>query len=174
MKIAVGSKNLVKLKAVETAFKTVWPDENWEVLSIKVDSGVPDQPMSDQEAIHGAKNRAKQALKKIQADYGVGIEGGIQKIGDDYFDTGWVVVVDEQGVEGIGSALKIIVPPKMMELVNQGKELGLVNDIIFNLHNSKQAEGHFGLMTNNAIDRAKGYKDGVIAALSRFIHPDLF
>ena len=68
----------------------------------------------------------------------------------------------------------MITPLKMIVIVKQGMELGKVNDILFNKSNSKQAQGHFGLMTNNAITRTDGYKDGVIAALSRFLHPNLF
>ena len=174
MKIAVGSQNPIKIKSVELAFKAVWPDKEWEVLSIDVSSGVSDQPMSDEESIKGAGNRAKQAIEKTQADYGVGIEGGIQKIGENYFDCGWVVILDKEKNQGIGSTIRMITPLKMIEMVKQGTELGKVNDILFNKSNSKQAQGHFGLMTNNAITRTDGYKDGVIAALSRFLHPDLF
>jgi len=174
MKIAVGSQNPVKIKAVETAFKTIWSDKEWEILSVDVSSGVSRQPMSDEESIKGARNRAKQAIEKIGADYGVGIEGGLQKIGEHYFDCGWAVVLDKENNEGIGSTIRMIAPSRMIEMIKQGRELGEVNDILFNKSNSKQAEGHFGLMTNNAITRTNGYKDGVIAALSRFIHPDLF
>jgi len=174
MKIAVGSQNPVKIKSVELAFKAVWPDKEWEVLSIDVSSGVSDQPMSDEESIKGAGNRAKQAIEKTQADYGVGIEGGIQKIGENYFDCGWVVILDKEKNQGIGSTIRMIAPLKMIEMVKQGMELGKVDDILFNKSNSKQAQGHFGLMTNNAVTRTDGYKDGVIAALSRFLHPDLF
>jgi len=174
MKIVVGSQNPVKIKAVEAAFKAIWPDKKWEVLGIEVLSGVSRQRMSDEESIKGARNRAKQAREKIQADYGVGLEGGLQKIEDNYFDCGWAVVLDKENNEGIGSTIRMIAPSRMIEMIKQGKELGEVDDILFNKSNSKQAEGHFGLMTNSAITRTNGYKDGVIAALSRFIHPDLF
>lgn len=174
LKIGVGSHNPVKLKAVEMAFKKVWPNKEWIVMDSDVESGVADQPMSDEESIKGAKNRAKQAIEKTGADYGVGLEGGLQKIGDNYFDGGWIVVRDKQGDEGIGSTLRMPVSEKMIDMINQGMELGTVDDIIFNKSNCKQAEGHFGLMTNNAVTRTKGYVDGVISALSRFIHPEIF
>ena len=174
MKIAVGSQNPVKLKAVEMAFKKVWPDEEWVIVGVKADSGVSNQPMSDEESIKGAENRANQALEKAQADYGVGLEGGIQKIGEHYFDCGWIVVIDKDKKQGIGSTLRMITPDKMMEMIKQGMELGDVNDILFKKSNSKQENGHFGLMTNNVITRTDGYRDGVIASLSCFIHPEIF
>ena len=53
MKIAVGSENPVKINAVKHAFKLVWPKKKWEVIGVKVTSGVSDQPMSDVESIKG-------------------------------------------------------------------------------------------------------------------------
>lgn len=174
MKVAVGSENPVKLAAVREAFQAVWPETSWEVEAVKVGSGVSKQPLSDEEAIRGARNRAQRAREQSQADYGVGLEGGLQKIGDHYFDCGWIVVVTRQGHEGIGSSIKILTPPKMVSLIEQGMELGEANDVVFQRTNSKQAEGHFGLMTNNRITRAQGYRDGVVSALARFLHPELF
>lgn len=174
VRVAVGSRNPVKLSSVEKAFNTVWPNENWIVEGVDVSSGVSNQPMSDEESIKGARSRAKQALEKTGADYGVGQEGGIQKIGNDCFDNGWMIVIDKKGNEGIGSTIKMIVPPKMMALINEGKEVGTANDIIFGLNNSKQNAGHFGTLTNGFIDRTGCYKDGIISALARFIHPELF
>lgn len=174
MRIAVGSNNPVKLKAVETAFKIVWPDEEWIVVGVDAPSGVSDQPMSDKESILGAKNRARQAIEKTQADYGVGLEGGIQKVEEIYFTYGWVVVVDKEGKEGIGCGVRSNVPLKVIDMINQGMELGKASDIIFNKNNSKQNEGYIGLITNNIITRTDGYRDGVVTALSRFLHPEIF
>jgi inosine/xanthosine triphosphatase len=174
MKIAVGSKNPVKIACVQQAFEKVFPDTTWEVEGIDVVSGVSDQPMSDKESITGARNRAKKALESLGADYGVGLEGGLQEIEGNWFDAGWIVVVDKEGNEGIGSTIRMMTPEKMMHLIKQGMELGHVNDKLFGLENSKHGDGHFGLMTNGAITRTDGYRDGVIAALARFIKPEVF
>jgi len=174
MKVTVGSKNPVKISAVKQAFLTVFPDETWEVVGIDVKSGVSDQPMSDKESIKGATNRANRALRQAKSDFGVGLEGGLQKIGKYWFDCGWIVIVKKNGEIGIGSTIKMITPERLMKLIHEGTELGAANDIVFGKKNSKHAEGHFGLMTNNALTRTRGYTDGVIAALSRFLHPHLF
>ncbi|MEK7592288.1 MAG: inosine/xanthosine triphosphatase [Patescibacteria group bacterium] len=172
--IAVGSLNPVKVQAVEDAFALVFPE--FKILSkgTEVSSGVSDQPMSDEESIRGAKKRAKDARDVCDADFGVGIEGGLQKTDGLWFDTGWIVVVDKKGNEGIGSTIKMEVPEKILEEIYKGKELGEVIDLVFGTDNAKQKEGHFGLMTKNAITRTSAYKDGVVAALVRFIHPHLF
>lgn len=174
MKVAIGTKNPVKIQAVEEAFTKVWPDKKFEYIGVDVTSGVPDQPMSDGESIMGATNRAQAALEKLNSDFGVGLEGGLQLIGDKWFDCGWIVVLDSKGHKGVGSSIKMEVPPKMMKLIQEGKELGKVVDILFHVENSKQTNGHFGLMTGKTITRKEGYRDGVIAALAAFINQQVF
>lgn len=173
MKVAIGSLNPVKIEATKQAFLAVWASETFQFIAIATDSGVSAQPMSDDESIQGATNRAQRALKQADAEYGVGLEGGLQKTGNHWFDCCWVVIVDKHGNQGIGSTIKLIVPEKMMALIQQGKELGEVCDMLFNKTNAKQAEGFFGLMTNNLITRTSGHRDGVIAALAPFLHPKL-
>jgi inosine/xanthosine triphosphatase len=174
MKVAVGSKNSVKINAVKDAFRLVFPQKRWDVIGIDVESGVSNQPMSDRESIKGARNRAKKALKILKADFGVGLEGGLHEIDGRWFDNGWIAVIDKNGKEGFGSTVKMPTPEKLMELIHKGIELGVANDILFKRTNSKHAEGHFGIMTNNIITRTSGYRDGVVAALTRFIHPEIF
>lgn len=174
MNIAVGSTNPVKIEAVRLAFEKVWPDITWNVSGLEVSSDISKQPMSDIESITGARNRANAVLHQNDTDYGVGIEGGIEKIGEHWFDCGWIVVIDKHGTEGIGSSLRLMVPRSMVQSIQAGKELGEVIDEVFGRTNAKQAEGHFGLMTNSVITRTSGYVDGIVAALARFIHPQLF
>lgn len=172
--IAVGSKNPVKITAVRNAFKKVWPSKKWHIFGVSVDSGVSLQPLTDAESIAGAKNRAHVARKISGATYGVGLEGGLQQINGLWFDCGWIVVADKKGVEGIGSTVRVHTPQAMMDQIKKGYELGEVIDMLFQTSNARQKEGHFGLMTNNHITRTRGYTDGVIMALSRFMHPQLF
>lgn len=174
MKVAVGSKNPVKVNAVKLAFETIWPGEVWEVTGVDIKSGVSDQPMSIKESIQGARTRAKRSLELLHAEFGVGLEGGIFHEGEFYFDGGWAVIRDTKRREGIGATAQIPVPPVMLRLILEGKELGEVCDIVFKQQNTKHGDGHFGLMTKNAITRTEGYKDGIIMALTRFIHPELF
>lgn len=174
MKVVVGSENPVKIKAVEEAFAKIWPNKKFNVVGVNVKSGVSSQPMSDIEAIKGATNRAKRALKSSGGDFGVGLEGGINKVGRRWFDCGWIVIVDRKGNLGIGTSARMETPKKMLAMINKGMELGDVNDILFKKKNSKQGEGHFGLMTNGVVTRKDGYREAVIMALARFIHPEIF
>lgn len=174
MIVSIGSTNPVKINAVKTAFKKVWPDKKFKFLSFEVDSGVSKQPMSDLESTKGARNRAKIAMEKSKSDFSVGLEGGLQKVGNKWFDSGWIVVLNKKSEEGIGSSIKMQTPAKMFKHIKRGLELGEVDDLLFDTKNSKQKQGHFGLMTRNKIDRSRAYRDAVISALVRFINSRLF
>jgi len=73
---AVGSKNPTKIRPVRSIFKKHF--KNVQILGVSVPSEVKEQPTSDDEMYQGALTRATNALAAIKnADYGVGIEGGI-------------------------------------------------------------------------------------------------
>lgn len=174
MKVAVGSTNPVKIEATKLAFEKVWPNKKWEVVGVEVSSGVSGQPKSDSESIKGATNRTIGAIKKEKADFGVGLEGGITKVDGLWFDTAWIVVIDKNDKKGIGSTINMPTPRSFINQVEKGMEIGEIDDMFFKVKNSKQGDGHFGLMSKNAITRKDAYVQGVISALVRFIRPDLF
>jgi len=62
MIIAVGSKNPTKVNMVKKVFTKGFG--NCTVIGVKVPSGVSDMPMCFDESFKGAKNRAKNAIKK--------------------------------------------------------------------------------------------------------------
>lgn len=169
IKVAIGSTNPTKIEAVRQAFAIVWPIKSFEFLGVATDSGVSAQPMSDEETISGARTRAEKALQNTDADFGVGIEGGLHCVNNHWFDSSWIAVIDRHGNVGIGSSVKIIVPEHVMNLIHEGDELGTALDKAFNRVNVKQAEGHLGLMTKNAITRTSAGRDGVIVALAHFL-----
>jgi non-canonical (house-cleaning) NTP pyrophosphatase len=75
---------------------------------------------------------------------------------------------------GKGCTGRFALPPRVAELVHQGKELGVADDIVFGRTNSKQENGAVGLLTENIIDRAAYYEQAVILALIPFKNPLLY
>lgn len=91
MKIVVSSENPVKISAVKKGFKAFYSEI--EVESVLAGSGVSDQPLTDRETLLGARNRASEARKKIHdADFWVGIEGGVQSEDNGLAAFAWVVI----------------------------------------------------------------------------------
>lgn len=170
--VVVGSENPVKIQAVKEAFTRMWPDEDWHVSGINAASGVADQPMFAEESVQGATQRARTALAHEDADFGVGLEGGLQEVAGSWFDIGWIVVVDQAGVRGIAPTVGVCIPEQVMAHVRAGKEVGAACDEVFGTVNSKQANGAHGLLTKDRITRTDAYRDGVLSALSAFIHSD--
>lgn len=175
MKVVVGSNNPAKIRAVQKAFDRLWPDQSWEVIGVDVDSGVSKQPMSDPESLKGAKARAQKAFKEVpDADFAVGMEGGMHQVEGHWVETGWCFVVDKKGVESIGSSIRMPISQKIYKMVREGMELGDIIDALFKTKNLKHASGYFGIMTNDVLPRDNAYSDGLVSALSRFVKPEVF
>lgn len=174
MKIVVASKNPVKINATLDGFKKMFPDVVFETESVLVPSGVSEQPRNDTETFTGALNRANTASKEIgQADFWIGIEGGIEEKGSDMEAFAWVVIKSKNKY-GKGRTGTFFLPPKIAELIRQGKELGEANDIVFGRNNSKQEDGAVGILTGGVVDRTKYYTEAVIFALIPFRNEELY
>lgn len=173
-RIIVGSTNPVKVAAAKQAFEAVWPDETFEAEGVKVDSGVSDQPMSFDETIRGAKNRARAAMLLKQADFAVGLEAGLEQYADGWFESGWVAVLDADGSFGTGSSALMPISEKLMAGIRDGRELGDVVDELTNRTNVKHQEGLFGLISSGTITRTSAFKDATVLALARFGSPEFF
>lgn len=172
--IVVASHNPVKIEAVRNAFRKMFPDKNFQVESFSVKSGVGDQPLSDHDTLKGALNRAKAvAAKNPQADYCLGIEGGVEDTADGMSAFAWIVVISPDRI-GRGRTGTFFIPEKVASLVREGKELGDANDIFFSRKNSKQGSGAIGLLTGNIVDRTQLYEHGILMALVPFKIPELY
>ena len=94
LRVVVASTNPVKVQAVANGFGRMFPDKDSHVSTVTVPSGVRHQPLSDQEALEGALTRAQNAAaSKPDADYWIGIEGGVEEVGADMVASAWVVVL---------------------------------------------------------------------------------
>jgi inosine/xanthosine triphosphatase len=168
-RLLVGSTNPVKVAAVAQVVQRVWPKA--EVVGIGVASGVAVQPLSDEEAITGAINRAQQALAGVAGDLGVGLEGNTLETPYGMFTTAWVAVSDRAGTVGLGSSGRLLLPAKVAESIRHGAELGTVMDEVAGERNTKQRQGAVGILTNGLITRQTALETAVVYALARFLQP---
>lgn len=173
-KVVIASDNPVKIKAVRGGFERMFPHESFEFFGINTLSGVADQPHTDQETLQGAVQRAYNArLLKPEADYWVGVEGGIADEGEEMISFAWVAVLSEDRL-GKARSGAFYLPKPVATLIRQGKELGEADDIFFGLNNSKRENGAIGILTGNTVDRTALYEQAVILALTRFKNPTFF
>ncbi|MFQ5400385.1 MAG: inosine/xanthosine triphosphatase [Anaerolineae bacterium] len=172
MKIAVGSTNPIKVAAVQSTVVRIWPDA--QVTPVRVPSGVSDMPGSDRETITGARNRAAAARAQLDADLGIGLEGGVHQSGEGLMLQGWVVVVDGNGREGVGGAARLPLPPVIAERILAGEELGPVMDDLLNDRNVKKKGGAAGALTAGLVPRREAFTIAVAYALAPFVAPGFY
>lgn len=171
LKIVVTSFNPVKIEAVRQAFLSQFPSTATQIVPVQVESGVADQPMSDDETRRGARNRVAAARWKMpEADFWVGLEGGLDYFDGDLMAFAWMAVAGPGGRVSETRSATLPLPPRVQALIAQGMELGEANDHVFATLNSKQAGGAYGLLTNGLMTRESVYTQTLILALIPFVH----
>lgn len=174
MKIAVGSKNPVKIDAVRES--VIAFDAFAEVVGVGVSSGVSDQPLTLDEIQTGAINRAKKALA-TGADWGVGIEAGITKVSNtltDYVDVAWCAIVDNNGNMTVGGSPQFEWPHHFVAHAKSGKEIGRVCATLTGDPNTKQKQGGIGVLSKGLLPRKDFCKMAVICALIPRLNPKMY
>lgn len=151
MIIAIGSKNPVKIQAVRNVFTED------EVISLSVPSGVSEQPFSDDETIEGAINRANNCLMNLDADIGIGLEGGVVQTKQGLLLCNWGALATRRNVYFAGGA-RIRVPDEVAARLLQGEELGPVMDDYAKKENVSKREGAIGVFTNEWMTRVQMFE----------------
>lgn len=156
MKIAVGTKNNAKLKAVENVVKRTLHNEV-QVSGFDVASRVSDQPFSDVETRQGAINRALAAKQASGADLGFGLEGGVKWLGEELYLCNWAALASEKEVYTAAGA-QIPLPKEIAIALLNGEELGPIMDRYTNTTDTRQHAGAIGVFTDGLIDRSQMFE----------------
>ncbi|HSP82003.1 MAG TPA: inosine/xanthosine triphosphatase [Myxococcaceae bacterium] len=168
--IAAGSKNPAKSTAVRVVSEKAFP--NSEVVAVEAPSGVPAQPIGEEQTALGARNRARAALAAVPgARLGVGLEGGVDRDGH---LINCVAVVEAGGRENQAWGVRFPLPPSIVERVLRGEELGPVMDEVSGLTASKKELGAVGILSNGIFTRADMWQGALACALMPFLHPELY
>jgi inosine/xanthosine triphosphatase len=109
-----------------------------------------------------------------EADYWVGVEGGVEADEREMSAFAWIVVESASGTTGKARSGTFLLPPIVSDLVRRGVELGEADDRVFGRTNSKQGNGAIGLLTDDVIDRVALYEHALILALVPFKNPHLY
>lgn len=157
------------------AFNAAFPGETLSVEGVGVDSGVSSHPTNAEESLQGAINRAGRAKEaRPDADYYVGIEGGLLEVGDRAWEVSWVAIENKRGHITTALSAGIEVRGKILEAIRGGQELG---DVLRNLHEIDDAgkkTGFYGLATDDLITREDACRDAVVFAVSIFKKQEYF
>lgn len=173
-KVVVASTNPVKIEAVKAAFDSYWP-QKFEFYGIGVPSGVSDQPLTDEETLIGARNRVAAIKQEVdQADFWVGVEGGVQLMDSGIYEAfGWMVIADNEQ-ESISRSASFSLSKPMTEKLQNGMELGPLMDKIFKESMIKHKGGAVGMLTNGVVSRKALYLQPLQLALIPFVQKELY
>ena len=199
--IAVGSKRGPKLNAVTEALQSLSSplagDAQFEVVGVEVESGVSHTPASRDELMRGARQRAEALVAMARQDgtawqYFVGLEGGLDVVregistdemlrhsglkqsGRRVFLESWTYVSD--GMRGhYGRSGSIELPEALAhEVLENGVELAVAIDRFAGAVGIRDAQGAWGVLSNNFITRQEAFRVAVIAAFAPFYNMKLY
>lgn len=170
--ICLGSQSPPKLAGVKGAFSSYpfFKDATYEGVSVP--SGVADQPMSEEETVQGAQNRAKGAFSS-QCFLSVGIESGMKK--SDAVESGWldqsIAVLYDGKRFFVGWSPSIALPTSVVKpVLEEGVELseafriaGFVAD-----NNIGKRNGFVGLLTHDVLTRETYTQCAVVMAIAHY------
>jgi non-canonical (house-cleaning) NTP pyrophosphatase len=209
--VAVGSTRRPKLDAVTAALASVRfafagdqnaPELDFEVEGREVPSGVRHTPLSREDLMTGARQRAEALLQIARAEnkpwkYFVGLEGGFDVIpGPDampnldiiadvdivreaakrwVFLENWAYVTDGTSVGSFGQSGAVLVPDALARtVVDDGVELSEAIDAFAGRHNIRDAEGAWGILTRNQISRQEAFRVAVVNAFAPFFNRSVY
>jgi len=148
MKITIGSLNPTKVDAVKSVFR------HFEVIGKNVPSNVSNQPMTDQETMEGAINRANNAKREGNSEIGIGLEGGVIIENNRLFLCNWGALVYENETI-LASGAKILLPREFIIELKNGTELAEIMETYTNEKDIRSKEGAVGIFTNGQITRTQ-------------------
>jgi len=200
--LAVGSKRGPKLNAVNealAAFSAVLaPEAQFEVLGVEVESGVSHTPASREELMRGARQRAEALVQLARTSgaawhYFIGLEGGLDVIHEGaspdellrysalkqngrrrIFLESWAYVTD--GARGhYGRSGGIELPEALAhEVLENGVELSVAIDKFAGAVGIRDAQGAWGVLSNNFITRQEAFRVAVVAAFAPFYNVEMY
>jgi inosine/xanthosine triphosphatase len=200
--LAVGSKRGPKLSAVIEALQSfstaLAHDSEFEVVGVEVESGVSHTPASRDELMRGARQRAEALVEMARESgaswrYFVGLEGGLDVVHEGastdevlrhsklrqnghrrVFLESWAYVSD--GVRGhYGRSGSIEIPAALaQEVLENGVELASAIDRFAGAVGIRDAQGAWGVLSNNFITRQEAFRVAVIAAFAPFYNTKMY
>jgi non-canonical (house-cleaning) NTP pyrophosphatase len=204
--VAVGSLRGPKVNAVTEALAevraTLAGEIDFEVVGVAVPSGVRHTPLSREDLMTGARQRAEALVQFAREEnkpwkYFVGLEGGIDVIPDSdvmlhldvipemdivseagkrwVFLENWAYVTDGTSLSAFGQSGAVLLPDSLAKtVVDDGIELSEAIDAFTGRHNIRDAEGAWGILTRSLISRQEAFRVAAINAFAPVFNPEVY
>ncbi len=178
--VAVGTTNKIKLQAVEGVLQDYPILDKALVFPYKVPTEVADQPLTQNETMQGAKNRAKNAYQACgDCQYSIGIESGLMKVEES--KTGFMEFTACCIYDGnefyLGQSSAYEMPQHIIDLVVKEKmnmaeacfHGGLTDDLELG-----QKEGDIGILSKGRVTRQNQSEQALVVALIQLENVSLY
>lgn len=166
LRVAVGSKNLVKLRATRNVFRALVGCVR--VTGVKTEKPFA-QPLGQAQTIEGAVTRAEQALKASSYDFGVGIEAGLvpaPRTRSGFVDVQWCAILDREGNLTLGHGSGFEYPLKVIEEVSVRKrEVGKAMERLSGIERIGKRMGAIGYLSRARLTRTRLTEQAVFMAM---------
>lgn len=165
MKISLGTTSIDKKNILLDALKEL----NFiaEVEGYEVNSGITDQPLDEEVTISGAKNRAKEALSKdANADLGLGMEGGLVLIDNNYYLVCASALITKEGKYYLGISSKTQLPIQVSERIKNGEQFGIA---IREYSEQNQKNETLNQILNSLISRRESFFESIKYAVRLYM-----
>ncbi len=191
MRIGIGSLNKVKVFACKQAFTDVLEtfgedgnQDSTEFRSAETQTGIPDMPLTMDELLRGARERAFFVYDHLNAEgwpptYAIGMEGGVYKlISETQQETAvlqsWVFAYNgKQGYYACSPAISL--PPAIVKpLFEEHKELAPVIDQLSGKKDVRSNEGTFGVLSRGLITRSDSFRMAITNAIIPFFNQQYY
>ena len=174
MLVAVGTRNPAKLEGVRRVFSDFFPGVTFK--SLDTTSLTKAQPMAIEEIIEGAVKRARFAISKTRARFGVGIEAGVYRVERfGHMDHQEAVIMDRRGRFSLGTSAGFMLPPRWVKrMKREGRELEEYAIEMTGVSAVGEKEGLVYHLTRGRVSRADLTEQCVRTALVPWLHPDLY
>ncbi|MAH06940.1 inosine/xanthosine triphosphatase [Candidatus Pacearchaeota archaeon] len=178
MIINIGSTNQVKIEAVKETISDYKFLQGSTIQPQNVSSEVRNQPLSLEETITGAKNRARSAFTE-QCNYSIGLESGLYKSNHakaGYLDICVCAVYDGENFS-LGFSQPIEFPINLTNaIINEGIDANQAANKTELTSNDSigSKEGIVGIITKGKVTRKEHTKQAIRGALIHLENPTLY
>ncbi len=175
--INIGTLNKTKVDALREVVKDYDLLKDVSIQTLSVDSGVSGQPMSLNEIVLGAKNRARHSWQECFLSFG--IESGFMRVDsseNEYAEICCCATYDGKEYH-LGFSCGFEIPPKVMKyILEDNKNLAEAANLsgISDDPDLGKKHGIIGILTNNRITRKDYTKQAIITSLIHFENKDIW
>ncbi|NOQ55881.1 MAG: inosine/xanthosine triphosphatase [Nanohaloarchaea archaeon] len=177
MILNIGSKNIVKIEALKETINDYKFLSDAKIITKDINSDVSEQPMTIDETVDGAINRAKASYG--DCDYSIGIESGFMKVKN--AKTGYMEVtvcaIHDGTDTSLGFSSCFECPPKVMKnILDKDQDLTQACNSVGLTADPKlgQAQGMIGILTKGRVKRKDYTKQAITMALIQLDNRELY